>query len=100
MAKIRKKNDIPLHYYREKGENYITFENSTIFSSTLYNKFLDADNKDRLVVMENLLDLKQITAFYAKTKDLIKETKKSLTEAQSKCTAKSSEISSITYVFC
>ena len=77
------------------GFNYITFENSTIFSSTLYNKFLDADNKDRLVVMENLLDLKQITAFYAKTKDLIKETKKSLTEAQSKCIAKSSEISSL-----
>lgn len=77
------------------GFNYITFVNSSIFSSTLYNKFLDADNKDRLVVMENLLDLKQITAFYAKTKDLIKDTKKLLTESQSKCTAKSSEISSL-----
>ena len=52
------------------GFNYITFVNSSIFSSTLYKKFLDADNKDRLIVMENLLDLKQITAFYAKTKDL------------------------------
>ena len=30
--------------------------------------------------MENLLDLKQITAFYAKTKDLIKETKDSYEE--------------------
>ena len=77
------------------GFNYITFVNSSIFSSTLYKKFLDADNKDRLIVMENLLDLKQITAFYAKTKDLIKETKDSYEEVNLDFTSKYSDLNSL-----
>lgn len=77
------------------GFNYITFVNSSIFSSTLYKKFLDADNKDRLIVMENLLDLKQITAFYAKTKDLIKETKDSYEEVNLDFTSKHSDLNSL-----
>ena len=77
------------------GFNYITFVNSSIFSSTLYKKFLDADNKDRLIVMENLLDLKQITAFYAKTKDLIKETKDSYEDVNLDFTSKYSDLNSL-----
>ena len=77
------------------GFNYITFVNSSIFSSTLYKKFLDADNKDRLIVMENLLDLKQITAFYAKTKDLIKEAKDSYEEVNLDFTSKYSDLNSL-----
>lgn len=76
------------------GFNYITFVNSTIFSSTLYNKFLDAENKERLIVMENLLDLKQITAFYAATKGFIKETKKELEEVNIKFSARDATLES------
>ena len=45
--------------------------------------------------MENLLDLKQITAFYAKTKDLIKETKDSYEEVNLDFTSKHSDLNSL-----
>ena len=45
--------------------------------------------------MENLLDLKQITAFYAKTKDLIKETKDSYEEVNLDFTSKYSDLNSL-----
>lgn len=55
------------------GLPYIAFVNSTLFSSELYSNFLSAKNSERLVIFENILSLKEVTAFYAVTKEILKE---------------------------
>lgn len=55
------------------GMPYIAFVNSTIFSSELYSNFFSAKNSDRLAIFENILSLKEVTAFYLETKEILKE---------------------------
>ena len=52
---------------------YIAFTNSSVFSTELYNGFLENSPSDRLVVFENILSLKEITLFYLKCKKFIKK---------------------------
>ena len=52
---------------------YIAFINSSVFSSELYSAFLANKVSERLVVFENILSLKEITLFYTKTKEILKE---------------------------
>lgn len=55
------------------GMPYIAFVNSTVFSSELYSDFFSAKNSDRLAIFENILSLKEITAFYLEAKGILKE---------------------------
>lgn len=55
------------------GMPYIAFVNSTVFSSELYSNFFSAKNSDRLAIFENILSLKEITAFYLEAKGILKE---------------------------
>lgn len=52
---------------------YLAFVNSSVFSSELYTDFLGAKNSDRIVILENILSLKEINIFYAETKKILKE---------------------------
>jgi DNA repair exonuclease SbcCD ATPase subunit len=53
--------------------NYIAFTNSAVFSSELYSAFLANKVSERLIIFENILSLKEINAFYAECKSVIKE---------------------------
>lgn len=53
--------------------NYIGFINSTVFSSELYSGFLANKESDRLIVFENILNLKEISLFYVEAKKILKE---------------------------
>lgn len=55
------------------GLPYIAFVNSMVFSSELFSNFFSAKNSERLVIFENILSLKEVTAFYLKAKDVLKE---------------------------
>ena len=59
---------------------YIAFINSSVFSSELYSAFLANKVSERLVVFENILSLKEITAFYLETKEILKELGNSMEE--------------------
>lgn len=61
---------------------YIAFINSSVFSSELYSAFLANKVSERLVVFENILSLKEITAFYLETKEILKELGKSMEEIE------------------
>ena len=52
---------------------YLAFVNSSVFSSELYTDFLGAKNSDRIIILENILSLKEINIFYAETKKILKE---------------------------
>lgn len=53
--------------------NYISFTNSSVFSSELYSAFLANKVSERLVIFENILSLKEINAFYVEIKKILKE---------------------------
>ena len=77
------------------GMPYIAFINSTIFSSELYSNFLSAKNSERLVVFENLLNLKQVTLFYAQVKEILKELEEKEQEIKLELTESSTKATSI-----
>lgn len=74
---------------------YLAFINSTVFSSELYTDFLGAKNSDRLVVFENILSLKEINAFYAETKNVVKEITEKENNQKIKLNGTETEMSSI-----
>ena len=71
---------------------YIAFTNSTVFSTELYNGFLENSPSDRLVVFENILSLKEITLFYLKCKEFIKKINFEIDEVKLSLSGKDSEI--------
>lgn len=71
---------------------YIAFTNSTVFSTELYNGFLENSPSDRLVVFENILSLKEITLFYLKCKEFIKKINSEIDEIKLSLSGKDSEI--------
>lgn len=71
---------------------YIAFTNSTVFSTELYNGFLENSPSDRLVVFENILSLKEITLFYLKCKEFIKKINSEIDEVKLSLSGKDSEI--------
>ena len=75
--------------------NYVAFTNSAVFSSELYSAFLANKVSERLVIFENILSLKEITAFYTETKKIIKELDKSKSETVIKLKSVEAEINAI-----
>ena len=71
---------------------YIAFTNSSVFSTELYNGFLENSPSDRLVVFENILSLKEITLFYLKCKEFIKKINFEIDEVKLSLSGKDSEI--------
>lgn len=75
--------------------NYIAFTNSAVFSSELYSAFLANKVSERLVIFENILSLKEITAFYTETKKIIKELENTKSETVIKLKSVEAEINTI-----
>lgn len=75
---------------------YIAFTNSCVFSSELYSAFLGAQTADRLAVFENILSLKEVTAFYVETKKIIKELNENLIEVNTNLASAQAESNTIT----
>ena len=76
---------------------YIAFINSSVFSSELYSAFLANKVSERLVVFENILSLKEITLFYTKTKEILKELNEEKLKIDTEKVAVSSEKNAIQY---
>lgn len=76
---------------------YIAFINSSVFSSELYSAFLANKVSERLVVFENILSLKEITLFYTKTKEILKELNEEKLKIDTEKVAISSEKNAIQY---
>lgn len=76
---------------------YIAFINSSVFSSELYSAFLANKISERLVVFENILSLKEITLFYTKTKEILKELNEEKLKIDTEKVAVSSEKNAIQY---
>lgn len=74
---------------------YIAFVNSTIFSSELYTAFLGAHESDRLQIFENILSLKEVSLFYAETKNILKELSENKEKLVVEQTAKETEITTL-----
>jgi DNA repair exonuclease SbcCD ATPase subunit len=76
---------------------YIAFINSSVFSSELYSAFLANKVSERLIVFENILSLKEITLFYTKTKEILKELNEEKLKIDTEKVAVSSEKNAIQY---
>lgn len=76
---------------------YIAFINSSVFSSELYSAFLANKVSERLIVFENILSLKEITLFYTKTKEILKELNEEKLKIDTEKVAISSEKNAIQY---
>ena len=76
--------------------NYIAFTNSSVFSSELYSAFLANKVSERLVIFENILSLKEITAFYVECKSILKELNEKKEELNLQISSISAEINALT----
>ena len=76
--------------------NHIAFTNSSVFSSELYSAFLANKVSERLVIFENILSLKEITAFYAECKSILKELNEKKEELNLQISSISAEINALT----
>ena len=92
-CKNAKDTDALIQYY--VGMPYLAFVNSTIFSSELYSNFLSAKNSERLVIFENILSLKEVNAFYAENKNILKEIEEKEENAKIDLSGKSAEANAI-----
>lgn len=75
--------------------NYIAFTNSAVFSSELYSAFLANKVSERLVIFENILSLKEITAFYTECRTILKELNEKRDEINIQLAATDAEIKAI-----
>ena len=75
--------------------NYISFINSSVFSTELYSAFLAKKESERLVIFENILSLKEINLFYTEIKKVLKELGDEYNEDNLTATGINSEISVI-----
>lgn len=76
--------------------NHIAFTNSSVFSSELYSAFLANKVSERLVIFENILSLKEITAFYVECKSILKELNEKKEELNLQISSISAEINALT----
>lgn len=74
---------------------HVAFTNSVVFSTELYTEFLKSKPANRLIILENILSLKEINMIYIKCKEFSKNLEEKINEVNTVLMSKRAEYSAL-----